>query len=522
MAEENQQQNNQQLQPEAQTSNKRIAKNTVLLYIRMIVMIIIGLYTSRVVLQVLGVKDYGVFNAVGGIVAMFSILSNSLSTAVSRYLTFELGKGDIENLKKVFSTSMNVQLLIATIIFIVGGIVGGWFLNCKMNIPPERIIAANWVLFCSLFSFGISLISVPYTASIISHEKMNMFAYMTILEAVLKLLIVFLLFISPYDKLISYAILLLIVSILIRFCYSIYCKKKFIECHYNYVMDIPLFKEMTKFAGWNFLGNASWTFNTHGINILINLFFGVTVNAARGIATQVESLVIQLVNNFMTALTPQITKSYASGDLFNMHNLIVRGAKFSFFLLMFLAIPFCFETEKLLSLWLGIIPEYTVTFVRLTFVSSICTVLGNTLVTAQLATGRIKKYQIVMTLCGIWVFPLTYIAFYLKGGPSWSYIIFIIIYFGLIFVRLFLVKDLINMPMKVYIKEVFIKCVIVLFLSLVVPALVFYMLPESFLRLVILFSLSFIYSSMVIYFIGLDRTERMAVKGLLKKSIKKH
>ena len=289
----------------------------------MVVMTIIGLLTSRVVLQVLGISDYGVYNAVGGAVTMLSILSASLSTAISRYLTFELGKGDNEKLKKVFSTSFIVQAIMALIVITIGGIVGWWFLNSHMNIPDGRMEAANWVLLFSLFTFAVNLINVPFNASLISHEKMGVFAYMSIIEALLKLLVVFSLFISPYDKLKTYSVLLFAVSILTQCMYMYYSRRHFEECRHYRSFDVKLLKEMSSFAGWNFLGNAAWTFNTQGINILVNIFFGVTLNAARGIATQINALVSQFVANFMMALNPQITKSYAVGDLKKMHELLI-------------------------------------------------------------------------------------------------------------------------------------------------------------------------------------------------------
>ena len=504
-----------------QSSNRRIAKNTLLLYLRMIVMILIGLYTSRVILQVLGVSDYGVYNAVGGIVTMLSVLTSSLSTAISRYLTFELGKGDADKLKRVFSVSLNAQILIAIVIVILGVFAGGWFLNHKMNIPTGRMDAANWVLYCSLFSFAVALISAPYSASIVSHERMNVFAYMTILDVTLKLLIVYALYLSPYDKLKSYAVLLLMVSIFIRFIYARYCKKKFPECTYHFVLDIPLLKEMTRFAGWNFLGNSAWIFNNHGVNILINIYFGVTLNAARGIANQVEGLAMHFVNNFMTALSPQITKSYAAGELSQMHQLVCRGAKFSFFMVSFFAIPLCLETKQILDLWLVQIPDYAVLFVRMTFLSTFCTVLGYTLVTAQLATGEIRKYQIIMTLIGAWVFPLTWLAFKLGGDAVWTYIIFFITYFVLIFVRIYLVKDLIHMPWTLYIKEVLLVCVVVLILAVIPPLAIYLLMPSSLWRLLLLCLVSFASNCLVIYWMGLRHVERDMVNGLLKKYLAK-
>lgn len=504
---------------DAVSSNRRIAKNTVLLYIRMIVMMLIGLYTSRVVIQSLGVDDFGIYNAVGGVVAMFAILSSSLSTAVSRYLTFELGRGNKERLKTVFSTSLNVQFVIAAVVVVVGLAIGLWFVNCKMNMPPGRESAANWVLYCSLASFAVGLISVPYNASIIAHEKMNVFAYMTIFDATAKLGVAFAISVSPVDRLVAYSILLLGVALLNRFIYAQYCVRHFEECKYKFTHNPSLVKEMTSFAGWNFFGNTAWILNTQGINLLINVFFGVALNAARGIGVQVDGLAQQFVMNFMTALNPQITKLYAAGNLPKMHQLVCRGAKFSFFLTMFFAIPCCLETPKILSIWLGVAPDYAVAFVRLTFVSSMVTVLGNTLVTAQLATGKIRKYQIVMTLVGFWVFPLTWVAYKLGGGPEWTYYIFCAVYFALIFVRIYLVKDLIHMPWMMYVREVILKGLLVLAIAVVAPLLVYLTMPDSILRVVLVVLLSFISSGIVIYWIGLHTDERQSVKRLILEKV---
>lgn len=498
-------------------SNRRIAKNTLVLYARMIFMTLLGLYTSRVILQVLGVTDYGVYSVVGGVISMMGILTKSLSTAVSRYLTFELGKGDSKRLADVFSTSVNVQLMISAVIVIVGSTLGMWFLNHKMNIPPERLEAANWVMWCSIISFVIALINVPYNAAIISHERMSVYAYMSIFEAILQLLIVLSLYLSPFDKLKSYSILGITSAIIVRAVYMIYCRRHFQECRYRFFLNVPLLKELTGFASWNFFGEGAWVLNNQGLDILINMYFGVTLNAARGIAGQVNAISTKFVSNFMTALSPQITKTYAVGDLTNMHQLVCRGAKFSFFLTMLFAIPLGFEAERILSIWLGIVPNYSVLFVRLTFLSAMCTVLGNTLVTAQFATGKIKKYQLVMTVCGFWVFPLTWLAFKLGGGPAWSYIIFITIYFGLIFVRIYLVKDMINMSWGIYLKDVLLRCGTVLIMAIVPPLMIYMLMPSSIFRLILLTIVSFVSTCAVIYWFGLQPNERTFIYDQIKR-----
>lgn len=498
-------------------SNRRIAKNTILLYMRMILMMGIGLFTSRVILQTLGVNDYGLYNAVGGVLGMFNFVTNSMSTAISRYLTYELGRGDKEHLRVVFSTSINIQFAIAAFIVLVAGTAGWWFLNYKMNIPDGRMVAANWVLFCSIFSLAVSVVNVPYGASVVSHERMNVFAYMSILDATLKLAIVYALYVSPFDKLKSYAVLLLVVSLFMRYIYYKYCTKHFAECHYKFVYDKKLIKEMTSFAGWSFFGNGAWVLNTQGVSILVNIFFGVALNAARGIASQIEGVASTFVNNFMAAMNPQITKLYAAGDLPNMHTLVCRGARFSFFLMMFFGIPSCLEAEKLLGLWLGMVPGYTVLFARLAFIASVCTLLGNTLVTAQYSTGNIKRYQIVVSLVGAWVFPLTWLAFKLGGDPSWTYIVHSAVYFLLVFVRIYLVKDMIQMPAWMYIKDVILRGALVASLSFILPFAIYVTMPPTYTRFILVWVVSIIVSGIIIYWVGMDAVERNGIKQLLNR-----
>lgn len=306
-------------------NNKRIAKNTILLYIRMLLLMLVSLYTSRVVLNALGVDDYGIYNVVGGVVAMFSVLSGSFSASVSRFMTFSLGENDFEKLKRVFSTSLVIQTSLAIVIVIIAEVLGIWFLNYKLNIPAERLEAANWVMHCSILVFAINLFSVPFNAVIIAHEKMGIFALVSIIEGILRLMIALFISVASGDRLVMYAILLLANSVLIYIIYAIYCLGHFKECKIKFTYDKSQLREMTGFASWTMLGNGAYIFSTQGVNILINMFYGVALNAARGVATQVENSVGQFVNSFMTALNPQITKSYAEGNLEYMHSLVCRG-----------------------------------------------------------------------------------------------------------------------------------------------------------------------------------------------------
>ena len=468
---------------ETQANNRRIARNTIALYIRMFCSMVISLFTSRIILDSLGISNYGIYNVVGGFVAMFGIMSSSLTNSISRFLTFELGKGDTEKLKRVFSTSLTVMFALSIVVLLIGETIGLWFINSEVNIPADRMESANFVYQLSITTFIMGLMSVPYNASIISHEKMATFAYIGIFEIVMKLVIVYTLYISPFDKLKTYALLLFLLSLSIRLIYGIYCNRNFKECHYSFTYDKPLLRQMTGFAGWNFLGQGAYQLNGSGVNLLINIFFGVTLNAARGIAGQVNNAVSQFISNFMVALSPQITKSYAAGELAEMHKLVFRGAKFSYFLCLFFLIPICLETEYILDLWLVKVPDYTVSFVRWTLYITAVNIFSGTLITALHATGNIKRYMIIVGMVEVSNFPLTYIAFRFGANPLYSYYIYFGVYLVLMFLRLYLIKDLIRMSGRRYIREVYVKSAMVSAVSAIPPLLVMCAMPSSFVRL---------------------------------------
>lgn len=476
----------------------------------------VNLYTSRVVLDTLGVDDFGIYNVVGGIVAMFTAISGALASAISRFITIELGCNNLERLKIVFSTSVTIQIVLALILFLFAEIGGVWFLNTQMNIPENRMIAANWVLQCSILTFMINLVSIPYNAAIIAHEHMKAFAYISILEVFLKLGIVFLLYILLFDKLVAYVVLLVLVAVITRFAYGLYCKMYFDECSYCFVYDKELLQKMTRFAGWNFLGNSTYVFNTQGVNILINLFFGVVVNAARGIASQVDIAIMQFVNSFTTAINPQITKAYATNDMDYLFQLVCRGAKYSYFLILFFAVPFILETDVILTLWLKNVPEYTAVFVRLAIIASISNVMGNTMMTSALATGDVKKYFILVTGAGCLVFPLTYIFFRFGFPPEITYIIFIIIYMLLIFLRLYILKGLIDFPIMRFMKEVLYRIIPVTVFAFIIPVLIFSSFPPSIYRFLLVGLASVCSTLSTIYLLGLEDSEKCFVNRKVK------
>lgn len=504
------------------SSSTRLAKNTLLLYMRTILVMAISLFTSRVVLNTLGVEDYGIYNVVGGMVAMFAVISGALSSSISRYITFELGKGnDPEKLNAIFSTSVNIQVGIAFIIAVLGEIIGLWFIYNKMTVPPDRVTAAIWVLQCSLLTFCVNLISVPYNASIIAHEKMSAFAYVSLLEVTLKLMVVYLLWVSPIDKLVAYAILLVVVSIIIRFVYGIYCSRHFEESKYHFVVDKQLTKEMTSFAGWNFFTNTCYIFNTQGVNLLINSFFGLTLNAARGIATQVDSAIMQFVNNFMTALNPQITKSYAAGEYDNMNNLVCRGAKFSFYLVLLFTLPVYLETEYILRMWLKIVPDHTVVFLRLTMIGSMVSMLGNTGYVACMATGNIKRYVLILTTVGCLVFPLTWLAFTIGLPAEAAYASYILVYLGVDIIRLFLMKQMLNFSPLMFLREVILPITVVTVIAFILPMVVHSVMEEGIIRLLLVLCVSTLSSIICIEIFGLNSKERNFINGKVKNIINK-
>lgn len=502
-----------------QANNKRIAKNTLMLYLRLFITMAVGLFTSRVVLNTLGISDYGINNVVAGFVSMFSLLTGSLSAAIGRFINVSLGKGDIQRLKTVFSSSVTIMLLMSAVILVLAEPISIWFLNNKMNIPEGRMYAANWVLQFSLLSFVVNLISVPYNATIIAHEKMNVYAYMSIFDVTMKLIIVYMLYISPFDKLITYSFLFLCVGILDRIIYGIYCGRHFEEAHYHFVFDKSLLKDMGEFAGWNLFGSGAYLFNTQGVNIVTNIFFGVTANAARGVANQVEGIVKQFVTNFTTAINPQIMKSYAKGDMDYLYSLVCRGAKFSYLLMLLFVVPFMFETETILRLWLKNYPPEAPIFLRLSMIGTLFDMLGNSTANAAWATGRIKKYYMYVATIGCLVFPLSWALFAL-GCPAYtSYIVFMVIYFILIFIKVNIIRGLINFNPMMFYKDVLGRVLPTTIVSFIIPGIIYFSMQASLLRTGVVILVSGISTVICILYIGMTKHEREKTIGMAFRKI---
>lgn len=491
------------------SNNKRIAKNTLLLYFRMLFMLAINLYTSRVILNTLGVVDYGINNVVGGVITMLGFLTGSLGAASSRYITYDLGKGDMAVMKKTFGNILSIHFILAGIVLVVGETLGLWFMSTQLQIPPERETAAMWVYQFSIFSSVLAVISVPYNATIIAHEKMSAFAYISIADAVLKLLIVYLLLIIPYDKLIAYAILYFCIQAFDRIVYGIYCSRHFEETRTRPAYDGKLFKEIFAFAGWTMNGNLAVIGYTQGLNILLNIFFGPAVNAARGIAVQVQGVCQQFCGNFQMALNPQLTKSYAQGDLENMHRLLVKSSKFSFYILFFIVLPLMFEAELVLKLWLGIVPEHTVNFLRLILIVGLLYTLSNPIIVSVHATGRLKKFQMIEGTMLLMIVPLAYVLLkFFSVPPEYVFIVHIVVEIMTQYARIRIVLPMIGMRLNMYFRQVIIPIMIVAALTPVIPYVVCVNLPDGWSQFFTVCIVCVLCASGIIYIFGCTVSER--------------
>lgn len=505
------------------SSNKRIAKNTIFLYFRMLITMAVGLYTSRVVLNTLGVEDYGINNVVGGVVAMFSLISASISGSIGRFITFELGTGNIEKLKKVFSTSVTIQIILAIAIIVVAEIIGIWFLNNKLEIAHDRMVAAHWVFHCSLITFAIGLISLPYNACIVAHEHMNAFAYVSILEVFLKLVIVYMLLISPFDKLETYAVLGVIVAIIIRLIYGWYCKRKFVECSYRPILDKSLFKQMFGFAGWQLLGSSAAVLRGQGSDILINIFTKTTVvNAAAGIAATLTGVISGFVGNFTSAFTPQITKLYAAGKFDELIKLIYMGCKFAPFMMLFIALPVFFNAHYILEIWLGIVPEHTVNFVLITILYMFNELMAQPLIHAKNATGKIRNYQIIVGGVLLLTLPLAYLALILGAPIEAVFIAKLATSVLAMIVRLYMLRgDIPKLSINHFFTNVYIRVIIVALVATILPAISYFYISNEIIQFISTTIIAIVSVGISIYFIGCTNAEQLQLKTQLQKIILK-
>lgn len=499
-------------------SNKRIAKNTLFLYMRMFVMMLTALFTSRIVLDVLGTADYGLNNVIGGVVVLFSFLNSALLSATQRFLNFHLGRNDYRQTNVVFCMSLNTYILLSVLVIILGETVGLWFVNTQLNIPHERMYAAQWVYQFTLVQFVISLLRVPYNASIIAYERMNFFAYVSLVEVIAKLAVVYLLYITTFDKLIFYSFLYTIVPLIITFVYKLYCNRHFDTTKYKAIWDRQAFEEMFCFSGWSLFGSLANLSAQQGLNILINIFYGVTVNAAAGIANQVSTHVYGFISNFQTAFQPQIVKTYAAKEVERFHTLIFQTSKFSYFMVIVLVMPILFTIDGILEIWLKQVPEYTATFCRLILVFLSIEAITAPLWMSVQATGKIRNYQILMAGLIFMNFPIAYIV--LKVGlPVYTvWIVRIIVNIATMIARCIYMKKKLYFPLFPYIRFVIAPILFVTVVALPVPFILHYIISGFWMNLIAVGLATMLITIIDVYFIGMNIHEKEMVRNMILKN----
>lgn len=502
-------------------NSKQIAKNTFFLYVRMLLLLGVSLYTSRIILKVLGIDDYGIYNLIAGFVTFLAFISNALVSAMQRYFNVALGKNDVQNYKDVFSMSINILVGFSFLILLVGETLGLWFVTRHLNIPLERYGAAMWVYQISLLTFIANTLRTPFHASIIAHEKMSFYAYVSLLEVFLRLGMVFLLTVISGDHLIMYALLYLLVIVLVNAIYMIYCRNRFHECRYEFKKDKVLLKDLMSFSGWTLMGQASVVIKNQGEAILINRFFTVAANAAMGVASQVANALEMFVSNFQTAFNPQLIQSYASKDYESHKNLLFRASKFSYFLLLIMLIPIVANIDFILNLWLEEVPKYTNYFVTFILISYLFNALSTPFFTSLNAAGKIRKYQI--TLSAIFLCGLGLIFFILKGGakPYMISVIAILIQFALLIARIYYAHKCVLFSYICFFKDVILKVSIVTFLSLLAPSLL-HDCSNSILQHILTIAFETISTGLIILVFGMSKTERQIIMNpIVKKNMTK-
>lgn len=501
------------------SNNSRIFKNTLFLYFRMFLTLGVTLYTSRIVLNSLGVEDFGIYNVVGGVVTMMAFLSGAMSSATQRFLSFELGKNDTEQLHNVFKMSINIHWLIILIVVLFAETVGLWFVNTQLVIPPERLVAANWVYQCALFSFCCSVLGVTYNAVIIAHEKMSAFAYISIVDVLLKLIVVFLLAAHGGDKLQFYALLLAFVSVLILGCYYAYTRWHFAVTRFSWYWNAELFKTLFSYTGWNLFGNVASVATNQGINILLNLFFGATVNAARAIAFQVSSAITGFVTSLQMSINPQIVKSYASDNHVYMHQLIMGCSKYTFFLLYALALPILLQTETVLTLWLINPPGHAVLFCQLILVDALINSLSGSLMASAQATGNIKRYQVIIGGILLLNLPLSYLLLSKGGSAHTIFYVSIATSITALLFRFVLLKELINLNVAQFFSKVIGRVLVVVLVTFLPLSLIRLTTNNLIIDFILMSALILIFTAMAMFVLGLEKFERDFIKARIHKFI---
>ncbi|PRD56493.1 oligosaccharide flippase family protein [Sphingobacterium gobiense] len=496
---------------------QRIAKNSMLLYARMLIAMFIGFYISRVLLNELGVEDYGIYGVVGGLVGMFTLLNMSMANTSIRFITVALGKGDFNEQKQVFSNALTIHVLLAFLIVVLAEAFGLWFLKLEMTIPAERMEAAIWVFHCSISAIFFSVINVPYNAMIGAYERMHIYAYFSLTDLFLRLAVVLAIPYFGADNLKVYALLLLGIQVLMQAVYWQYCYRHFKESRTGMAWDKSKAKEMFSFAGWSLFGDASSMLSSHGLNILLNIFFGPVINAARGVAVQVQTVLNRFTGSFQAAMNPQLIKSYADNDFAYMHKLLFAGSKFSFFFFLLLALPVFFEARQLLVWWLKIVPEHTVTFLRIVLLISLVECLANPLITSVKATGKIRRYQVILGSFLLLIAPLSYV--FLKLGCP-AYTVFLVQFVMLCiahYLRVQFVKPLIQLRGRDYWQQVMIKVLVVFMIAPILPTLIYMQLDESLWRLLLICLTTLLVVPAGVWSFGVNEREKELIVEQVKK-----
>lgn len=493
---------------------KRLAKNTAYMYARMVILTVITLYTSRIVLQQLGVDDFGIYGVIGSVVAMFSSLRGLFATSTQRFVNYSMGEGKFDKVCTIFNMSILIHVIISIALFVLGEGLGIWFIECKMSIDPSRVFATHWVLQFSLLSVVISMITTPFDALVLAHEKMNFYAYIAVLEAVLRLAIVFALAYSPIDKLILYAILQFIITIIVFLVNLWYCRSRFSECRFKRVWDKKIFIDMSAFAGWNFLGNTAFAITQNGLNMLINTFSGVVANAARTIAYQANAALGKALDSVTTVINPYCTKTYASGQIERTLDVIYFASKIYIILQIFIALPLCVFSKEILLLWLGQVPDYTIGFMKIIMLHSVIRSIHYPLNNLFKTVGNLKRYQ----LAEISILSLPLLASYilLRQGCEpyvvfWTLIIFEVINYVAIIA---IAKEDAHLPIRTYLKRTIIPCAISVIITLGGYSLCMAYSGLYYRLFFLIISMAVVLA--IMFCIGLNAYERKLIINLLK------
>lgn len=509
---------------ESQSNNKRIARNTLLLYVRMLVMMFIGLFTSRVILNALGISDFGLMNVATSVITMFTFLNGTLSSGTQRFISFGLGEGNIEKLKHTFSSAMTLHLILAIIILILGETVGLWYVYNKLNVEAGRFDAALWCYQLSIISTVVSIIQVPFNSALIAHEKMGVYAYMSIFDAVGKLASAYLIIIAPIDRLVFYSSLSFIVVLIQTAIYNWYCRKHFEEYSFRFGYDKDIFNEMLSFSGWNVIGSLAAMGQGTGINLVINSYCGTVVNGARGIAVQANSWANRFVESFLTAINPQITKSYAQEDYGRVGSLVCNGAAFGSYLLLLLGIPLFIEIEWVIKMWLGTVPDHTIVFFRIMLIETLFKTMGMPTITAMHATGRMKEVNLTVAIVLLMIVPVSIVLFKFGFAPEQVIAVNVIPWVIVPAIRIIWVNKFSGgtFPIRRYMSQVYIKTIILAVVMFIPPyfAHEYIHLSSGLIKFIFVATVSMTTSGIVIYTMGLNKEMRKSIVKNITEKIK--